>query len=85
MRKKILAMAIALFTAVSANAQFEEGKTYVGGSLTGFNMKYTGSDKFCMGVQAQGGFSLPTTCCSMDRWATTTMAIRVFRTNIWQA
>lgn len=55
MRKKILAMAIALFTAVSANAQFEEGKTYVGGSLTGFNMKYTGSDKFCMGVNALGG------------------------------
>ena len=56
MRKKIFTMAVALFTALTANAQFEKGKVYVGGSLTGFNMKYTGADKFCLGVQAQGGY-----------------------------
>lgn len=56
MKKKILAMAVALFTAATASAQFEAGKAYVGGSLTGFNMKYTGSDKFSLGLQAQGGY-----------------------------
>lgn len=56
MRKKIMTMAVALLAAVTANAQFEKGKVYVGGSLTGFNMKYTGSDKFSLGVQAQGGY-----------------------------
>lgn len=56
MKKKILAMAVALLTALTANAQFEKGKVYVGGSLTGLNMKYTGNDKFCLGVQAQAGY-----------------------------
>lgn len=49
-------MAVALFASVSAHAQFESGKAYVGASLTGLNMKYTGSDKFSFGVQAQGGY-----------------------------
>ncbi len=56
MRKKLMAMVVALFAAVTANAQFEEGKVYVGGSLTGFNMKYTGSEKFSIGTQAQAGY-----------------------------
>lgn len=49
-------MAIALLASVSANAQFEKGKAYVGGSLTGLNMKYTGSEKFSLGVEAQAGY-----------------------------
>lgn len=60
MRKKIITMAVALFTALTANAQFEKGKAYVGGSLTGLNAKYTGSEKFSFGVQAQGGYFLAT-------------------------
>lgn len=56
MRKKILAMAMALLTATGAYAQFEKGKVYVGASLTGLNMKYNGSDKFSFGIQAQGGY-----------------------------
>lgn len=56
MKKKILAMAVALMATLTASAQFEKGKTYVGGSLTGLNAKYTGSDKFSIGVQAQGGY-----------------------------
>lgn len=56
MRKKIFAIAIALLSTLTASAQFESGKTYVGGSLTGFNMKYTGSDKLSLGVQAQAGY-----------------------------
>ena len=50
-----MAMVVALFAAVTANAQFEEGKVYVGGSLTGLNMKYTGSEKFSIGTQVQAG------------------------------
>ena len=56
MRKELIAMAVALLTTVAANAQFEAGKVYVGGSLTGLNMKYTGADKFTLGVQAQAGY-----------------------------
>lgn len=41
---------------LTASAQFEKGKKYIGGSLTGLNMNYTGADKFCFGVQAQGGY-----------------------------
>lgn len=55
MKKKLLTMAVALLTALTANAQFEKGKVYVGGSLTGLNMKYTGNDKLSLGVQAQAG------------------------------
>lgn len=55
MRKKLMAMVVALFAAITANAQFEEGKVYVGGSLTGLNMKYTGSEKFSIGTQVQAG------------------------------
>lgn len=58
MKKKIITMAVALLTAVAANAQFEKGKAYVGSSLTGLNATYTGSDKFSLGVQAQGGYFL---------------------------
>lgn len=56
MKKKLLAMAVALLATTAANAQFEQGKTYIGGSLTGLNAKYTGEDKFCLGIQAQGGY-----------------------------
>ena len=56
MRKKIMSVAVALLCSLAANAQFEEGKVYIGGSLTGLNMKYTGSDKFSYGVQAQAGY-----------------------------
>ena len=40
MRKKLIAMIAALCMAVTANAQFEQGKVYLGGSLTGLNLKY---------------------------------------------
>lgn len=56
MKKKIFAMAVALFAAVTANAQFEQGKVYIGSSLTGLNMSYSGSDKFNLGVQARAGY-----------------------------
>lgn len=56
MRKKLIAMAVALLGVTTANAQFAEGKGYIGGSLTGLNMSYSGADKFKYGIQAQGGY-----------------------------
>ncbi len=55
MKKKIIVMMVALLAAVTASAQFEKGKVYVGGSLTGLNMNYSG-DEFRLGVQANAGY-----------------------------
>lgn len=56
MRKKLIAMIAALCMAVTANAQFEQGKVYLGGSLTGLNLKYSGLDELSLGLQAQAGY-----------------------------
>lgn len=56
MRKKVIAMIAAMFMAVTANAQFEQGKVYLGGSLTGLNLKYSGIDNLSLGLQAQAGY-----------------------------
>jgi hypothetical protein len=58
MKKKLFTMAVALLMAVTANAQFEQGKVYVGGSLTGLNLKYSGAEKFSFGLQAKGGYMI---------------------------
>ena len=44
--KKLFLLVIGLVLTVAANAQFEQGKYYVSGSLTGLNMSYSGSEKF---------------------------------------
>ena len=49
-------MIAALCMAVTANAQFEQGKVYLGGSLTGLNLKYSGLDELSLGLQAQAGY-----------------------------
>lgn len=54
MRKFIMAIAMLAMT-VAAKAQFEAGKTFVGASLTGLDLNYSGSKKFSMGVQAEVG------------------------------
>ena len=54
--KKIAMMIAALFTAVAANAQFEEGKIYLGGSLTGLDLSYNGKEDLNFGLQAQAGY-----------------------------
>ena len=46
MIKKLFAMAAALFVTATANAQFEQGKLYLNGSLTGLNLSYNGTSKF---------------------------------------
>lgn len=56
MKKRIALMAVTLLMAVAANAQFEQGKLYIGGSLTGLNLKYNGINDLSLGVQAQLGY-----------------------------
>lgn len=56
MKKKIALLLVVLATTLTASAQFEQGKKYVGASLTGLNLSYNGMDKFNLGVQGQGGY-----------------------------
>lgn len=58
MKKKILILMVAFFAAINANAQFEKGKIYVGGSLTGLNLSYSGLEHFNLGLQAKAGYFL---------------------------
>jgi len=51
-------LVFALAMAVTANAQFEEGKIYVNTSLTGLDMSYSGIEKARLGLQVQGGYML---------------------------
>ena len=54
--KKLYALVAALMVSVAANAQFEQGKIYMNGSLTGLNMSYSGNTKFNMGASGQMGY-----------------------------
>ena len=56
MMKKLYALVAALMVSVAANAQFEQGKFYMNGSLTGLNMSYSGNTKFNMGASGQMGY-----------------------------
>lgn len=56
--KKILFLLVAFMATVSANAQFEEGKTYVGASLTGLDLSYSKGEKMSIGLNAMGGYFL---------------------------
>lgn len=54
--KKILSLLFVLMATLSANAQFEEGKTYVGANLTGLDMNISGAEKFRLSAGASGGY-----------------------------
>ena len=63
--KKILMSAIALMMAMSVNAQkylndsttpFSEGKAYLGASLSGADLSYSGITKGHLGLQAKAGY-----------------------------
>jgi len=49
----ILAMAL---TTLTASAQFEQGKAYLGASLTGLDLSYSGNTKLHFGVEAKAGY-----------------------------
>lgn len=56
MNRKILLMFVGLLTAVTVKAQFEQGKKYIGASLSGLSLSYNGSEKSTLGLQAKGGY-----------------------------
>ncbi len=66
--KKFFLLVIGLVMAVAANAQFEQGKYYINGSLTGLGMSYSGAEKFNLGVEAKGGYMFA------DNWMALAMA-----------
>ena len=53
--KKIALFVVALVMSVAANAQFEQGKGYLGASLSGFDMS-SQAKKFHIGVDAKLGY-----------------------------
>lgn len=53
--KKIAIIIFALITTLTANAQFEAGKSFIGASLTGIDLKYNGANDFQFGLNAQAG------------------------------
>ena len=55
MKKKILTLAIALLATLTASAQFEEGKNYIGASVSGLDLSYNGSTEAKFGVNAMAG------------------------------
>lgn len=55
-KKVVFATVLALMTSVSANAQFEKGKIYLGASLSGMGLSYNGSEKGKFGVEAKAGY-----------------------------
>lgn len=61
-KKSFIAVVSALLMAVTAHAQradigpFDQGKIYVGASLTGLDLSYNGMNKLSLGVQALGGY-----------------------------
>jgi hypothetical protein len=54
--KKIAMMVVALAMTLGASAQFEQGKYYLGASMTGFDASYSGLEEFKLGVDAKAGY-----------------------------
>lgn len=62
MRNKIILIIAALAISLSSYAQFETGKKYVGASLSGLDLNYSGSKEFTFGLQAKGGYFFLDNC-----------------------
>jgi hypothetical protein len=56
MKKKLVFMLVGLVVTMAANAQFEQGKKYIGSSLSGLNLSYNGTEKSSLGLQAKAGY-----------------------------
>lgn len=55
MMKKILTLVIVLLATLTASAQFEEDKNYIGASLSGLSLSYNGSTETKFGANAMAG------------------------------
>lgn len=56
--KKFAMLLAAMLIAVAARAQFEQGKWYVGASVTGLDISYSGAEEFNIGLDAKAGYLL---------------------------
>lgn len=65
MRNKIILIIAAFAISLSSYAQFETGKKYVGASLSGLDLNYSGSNEFTFGVQAKGGYFFLDNCMAI--------------------
>ncbi|MGI6231432.1 MAG: outer membrane beta-barrel protein [Prevotella sp.] len=56
--KKIIMLFAALLLTLTASAQFEKDKVYVGASLSGLDLSYNGSQDLHLGVSAKVGYMI---------------------------
>ena len=56
--KKIVFLIVAMMISLASHAQFEQGKTYVGASLSSFDLSYSGLTKGCLDVNGKVGYLL---------------------------
>ena len=54
--KKIVLLVVALMVTVAVHAQFEAGKAYIGASLSGMNLSYSGSESGHLSIEGKGGY-----------------------------
>ena len=65
MKKKIAMFIAAMMVSLASHAQFEAGKTYVGASLSSFDLSYSGLAGGNLGLQGKAGYMLA------DNWMIT--------------
>ena len=58
MKKILLSLALVLASCLCANAQFEQGKKYIGASLSNLNLSYSKSSDWRFGMNLNGGYFL---------------------------
>ena len=58
MTKKLTILMFAMMMALTASAQFEQGKKYISASFSGLELGYNGTSDFNVGLQAKGGYFL---------------------------
>ena len=56
MNKKFYMLIMALLISITANAQFEQGKWYLGASMSGLDISYSGAENFNIGLDAKAGY-----------------------------
>lgn len=56
MVKKISLFVVFMMVALTASAQFEQGKTYISASFSGLDFGYNGTSELNVGLQAKGGY-----------------------------
>ena len=58
MKKKFAMFFAAMMVSLASHAQFEAGKTYVGASLSGFDLSYSGLAGGRLGLQGKAGYMM---------------------------